>query len=209
MLRQGFGVLGWHCRCEDITDGCISGVMKGRGPSIRAKALSRHKTCAVFFSPLVVQSGVENRSSVTRTVNHATANRSANHRYDLTIGHDSSIRIPMFIGTRAPNQSFGLACAIQGRPRAAPDTSDLWIGCVRSLHPVESHDQFPCRRHFGDSSRSLVAAMYVLVAKFRIVAHHTLCRFHQQHAHEAVALLADGTKPLMPTRTVFSRDQPR
>jgi hypothetical protein len=32
-------------------------------------------------------------------------------------------------------------------------------------------------------------------------------RFHQQHAQKSVALLADRTQSLMPTRTVFSRNQ--
>src|SRR5712692_10853996 len=53
---------------------------------------------------------VEDRSSETLTVNQLSADRSANHRYGLNCDHDSSIRIPVFAGTRAPNQDVGLAC---------------------------------------------------------------------------------------------------
>jgi len=73
---------------------------------------------------------VEDRSSETLAANQFSADRSASHRYGLNLGHDSLMRIPVRTGTRAPNQSFGLACADQRHPRAALDTNDLWIPCV-------------------------------------------------------------------------------
>src|SRR5258708_28974753 len=79
-------------------------------------------------------------------------------------GHDSSIRIPVFAGTRAPNQPFGLSAVAddQRHPRAALDTNDLWIPGIRAQHPVESNRQLPCRRHLGHSFRFPVAAMQIL-----------------------------------------------
>ena len=41
-----------------------------------------------------------------------------------------------------------------------------------------------------------MAAMLILFAKPFITAGHILYRFYQQHAHKAVALLADGPQPL-------------
>jgi len=102
-----------------------------RVPSIRAKALSRHSSSPQCF-PASDLREVEDRSSETLMVNQLSADRSANHRYGLTFGHDSSIRIPVWTGTRAPNQSFGLACADQRHPRAALDTNDLWIPSIRA-----------------------------------------------------------------------------
>ncbi len=46
---------------------------------------------------------------------------STNHRFSPYFGHDSSIRTPICIGTRAPNQHVGLACADQGHPRYHAD----------------------------------------------------------------------------------------
>jgi len=45
-------------------------------------------------------------------------NRFTNHRYGRNVGHDSSIRTPIRIGERAPNQSFGLSAVAndQGPP---------------------------------------------------------------------------------------------
>ena len=51
--------------------------------SIRAKALSRHKTPVQCFSHRVKVRVVEDRSSETLTVNQLSADRSANHRYGL------------------------------------------------------------------------------------------------------------------------------
>src|SRR5712692_11960949 len=88
--------------------------------------------------------------------------------------------LPVFAGTRAPNQSFGLAClprqacADQRHPRAALDTNDLWIRRIRAQHPVESNRQLSCRRHFRHSFRFLVAAMQILVPKSLIVSHRSL-----------------------------------
>jgi hypothetical protein len=85
-------------------------------PSIRTKAVSRHKTPLQCFSHRVTVRVVEYRSSETLTVNQLSANRSANHRYGLNSDHDSSIRIPVLTGTRAPNPPNGLACAGHGHP---------------------------------------------------------------------------------------------
>jgi hypothetical protein len=72
---------------------------------------------------------VEDRNPGTRTLNHSSVDRSTNQRFDLQGDHDSSIRIPTAVGTRAPNQPFGLSAVAGGQrhPRAAPDASDLWI----------------------------------------------------------------------------------
>src|SRR5207249_7467397 len=45
------------------------------------------------------------------------------------------------------------------------------------------------------------------LAKPGIVAHRSLCRFHQQHAQEAIALLADRTQPLPSATRVLARNQ--
>ena len=50
---------------------------------------------------------------------------------------------------RAPNQSFDMAHADQGRPQAALDTGDLWISNILPQHPGESHGQLPGRHCAG------------------------------------------------------------
>jgi len=55
----------------------------GGCPSIRTKTLSRHKSPRQWFSHRVVAREVEDRSSEPVTVNQLSADRSANHRYDL------------------------------------------------------------------------------------------------------------------------------
>ena len=79
---------------------------------------------------------VEDRSSETLAVNQLSAaltNRSFRQpSIRPNRSHDSSIRTPMGIGARAPNQSLGLACADQRHPRAALDTNDLWIAGIRA-----------------------------------------------------------------------------
>src|SRR5258707_8346807 len=125
--------------------------------------------------------------------------------------HDSSIRIPACAGTRAPNQPFDLSITPDdhGHPRAALDTNDPWICRIRSQHPVESNCQLSCRRHLGYSSWLAVTAMQILSAKFRVIPHRALRRFHQQHPQKTIALLADRVQSLMPARTVLPRDQPQ
>src|SRR3989475_12868186 len=109
-------------------------------PSIRAKALSRHKTPEQCFVHRVIARVVEDRSSETLTVNQLSAARLQVVPPTIdtvtNCGHDSSIRIPAFTGTRAPNQHCGLACADQRHPRAALDTNDFWIPGIRAQHPV-------------------------------------------------------------------------
>ncbi len=63
----------------------------------------------------------------------------------------------LLLDARAPNQSFGLACADQGHPRAALVTGDLRIADVLPQHPIESHGQLPGRRHLGHAFRLAVA----------------------------------------------------
>jgi hypothetical protein len=55
--------------------------------------------------------------------------RSTNHRFDRTLGHDSSMRTsrPLPGMRERPINVNGLACADQGHPRAALDTNDCRI----------------------------------------------------------------------------------
>src|SRR5262245_46121482 len=92
------------------------------------------------------------------------------------------------LDAKAPNQSFGLASADQGHPRAALDTNDFWIRSVGAQHPVQSYGQLARRCHLGYSLRLLVTAMQILFAKPGIVTYCHLCRLHQQHAHKTIAL---------------------
>ena len=85
LLRGSLRLLRGHARLFVL----LMGV-----PSIRAKALSRHKTPEQCFVHRVIARVVEDRSSETLTVNQLSADRSANHRYGLNLDHDSSIRIP-------------------------------------------------------------------------------------------------------------------
>ena len=80
---------------------------------------------------------------------------------------------------------------------------------IRAQHPVESNRQLPRRRHLRHSFRFRVAAMQILIPQSRIAAHRYLRRFHQQHPHEPVPLLADRSEPLMSARTVLPRNQPQ
>jgi hypothetical protein len=91
-------------------------ILKLGCPSIRTKALSRRKSPEqCFLHRVVAREKVEDQSSGSLTVNPFSANRSATHRYGLNSDHDSSIRIPIRIGTRAPNQSFGLSAVADAR----------------------------------------------------------------------------------------------
>src|ERR1035438_104796 len=69
------------------------------------------------------------------------------------------------LDARAPNQSCGLACAVQGHPRAALDTNDLRIRRLAAQHPVEPDCQPACRRHLGHPFGLVMAAMLILLAK--------------------------------------------
>ncbi len=74
-------------------------------------------------------------------------------------------------------------------------------------HPVESNRQFPRRCHLRHSFRLPVAAMQIFRTHAGIAAHRNLRRFHQQHPHEAVPLLADRAVPPVFARAVFPRNQ--
>src|SRR5213080_1460874 len=71
------------------------------------------------------------------TVNHSAAERrSTNHRFDLTLGHDSAMRTSRLCGMRErPINSFGLARADQGHPRGllSMRTMSGYGRCVRSI----------------------------------------------------------------------------
>src|SRR5713226_594356 len=151
----------------------------GGRPSIRAKALSRDSSPRQCFShrvPAREGGGPRLWNSHGESFLGET-NRFTNHRYGLNLGHDSSIRIPVSTGTRAPNQSFGLACADQGHPRAALDMNDRWIRRMGAQHPVESYGQLPRRCHFRHPFRLLMTAMQIFRTKLRIVTHSPLRRF--------------------------------
>ena len=49
--------------------------------------------------------------------------------------------------------------------------------------------------------------MQILTAKLGIIPDRHLGRLHQQHAQETIALLGDGTQPLLARRTVFPGNQ--
>src|SRR5262249_61463798 len=89
--------------------------------------------------------------------------RSTTHRFDPTIAAmillcEHPVRK---LDARASNQSFGLASADQGHPRAALDTNDFWIRSVGVQHPVQSYGQLARRCHLGYSLRLLVTAMQI------------------------------------------------
>src|SRR5205823_9730017 len=57
-------------------------------------------------------------------------------RFDLTLGHDSAMRTSRRYGMRErPINSYGLARADQGHPRAALDANDVRIRPLRAQHP--------------------------------------------------------------------------
>jgi len=152
-------------------------------------------------------------------VNHFSANRSTNHRYDLNIGQDSSIRISNCIGKRALNQFFGVALADDRHPQAALDMNNFRIRLLRAQHPVESYSQLSCRCHLRHAFRLVVMSrLQIFPPQLRIAAHRDLRRFHQQHPHKLVAMLAvpimeavqscnqlgDGYCPRLSASTPFS-----
>ena len=67
------------------------------GPSIRTKALSRHKTPVQYFWHRVVarEGGGPRLWKSHGESSLGETNRSTIHRYGLNLGHDSSIRIPI------------------------------------------------------------------------------------------------------------------
>src|ERR1700756_114371 len=124
--------------------------------------------------------------------------RSTNHRFGPTTAMILLFEHPTsMLGARALNQSRGRFLAGQGHPRAALDANDLRIRRVGAKHPEESYSQLARRRHFGYRLRFLMTAMQILIAKPRIVADRCLHRFHQQHTHETVPLLADSAQMLL------------
>ena len=144
-------------------------IRKAGPPSIRTKALSRHTFSEQWFEHRVVAregGGPRLWKSHGESFLGGT-NRSTNHRYGQNGDHDSSMRIPISIGTRAPNQFFGLALADQGHPRAALDLNDLRIPLLRAQHPVESYGQLPCRCHLGYTLGFLGAAVQVFLPHLR------------------------------------------
>src|SRR5436190_4585218 len=106
-----------------------------------------------------------------------------------------------------PINSFGLARADQGHPRAALDANDVRIRPLRAQHPVQSYRQLACRCHLSHRFRLLVTAMQILSTKLGIVTPRDLRRFHQQHAQHAVALLGDRPQLLPSARGVLARNQ--
>ncbi len=111
------------------------------------------------------------------------------------------------LDARAPNQVRGLACAGHGAPRAALVVNDLRIGGVGTQHPVESYRQLAGRCHLGYSLGLAMATVLILLAQSFIAANRRLGRFHQQQAHETVALFADRAQALLATGTVFAWNQ--
>ena len=85
--------------------------------------------------------------------------------------------------------------------------NDLRIRGVGTQHPVESHRQLACRCHLGYSLRLAMATLLILLAQPLIQANRRLRRFHQQQAHETVALFTDRAQPLLAAGTVFTRNQ--
>src|SRR5207245_9843021 len=114
---------------------------------------------------------------------------------------DSAMRTSRRYGMRErPINSFGLARADQGHPRAALDANNGWIRPLRAQHPVQSYRQLARRCHLSHRFRLLVTAMQILSTKLGIVTHRDLRRFHQQHAQHAVALLGDRPQLLPSAR---------
>ena len=75
--------------------------------------------------------------------------RSTNHRFDLTVGHDSSMQASRSVhGMRErPINSYGLACTDQGHPRAALDAN--WAAVAfsrRGYHTSGTAMTRPSRR---------------------------------------------------------------
>src|SRR2546425_9090857 len=122
-------------------------------------------------------------SCLSRSTTDGWPRLSRASRFDLTLGHDSAMRTSRLCGMRErPMNSFGLARADQGHPRAALDANNGWIRSLGTQHPVQSYGQLARRCHFGHRFRLLMTAMQILFAKLGIVAHSGLCGFHQQHA---------------------------
>src|SRR5437870_13123715 len=94
-----------------------------------------------------------------------------------------------------PINSFGLARADQGHPRAALDANNGWIRLLGTQHPVQSYCQLARRCYFGHRFRLGMAAMQILFTKLGIVTYRYLRRLPQQHAHHADALL--GARPYL------------
>ena len=65
------------------------------------------------------------------------------------------------LDARAPNQLSGLACAVQGHPRAALDTNDLRIRRLRAQHPVEPDCQSACRRYLRQEAEFGVGGVVI------------------------------------------------
>src|SRR3989441_2983122 len=147
-------------------------------------------------------------SCLSRSTTDGWPRLSRASRFDLTLGHDSAMRTSRRYGMRErPINSYGLARADQGYPRAALDANDGWIRPLRAQHPVQSYRQLARRCHLSHRFRLLVAAMQILSTKLGIVTHCDLRRFHQQHAQHAVALLGDRPQLLPSARGVLARNQ--
>jgi hypothetical protein len=137
----------------EATSTRLIALLIGGSPSIRTKALSRAHLPSGFATAFFARE-VEDQDSASHpaksapsgtlgnlTLNHFAVDlRSTNHRFGLTINHDSAMRTSRLYGMRErPINSIGLACADQGHPRAALDANDLWIPCLGAQHPVESY----------------------------------------------------------------------
>jgi hypothetical protein len=132
-------------------------------PSIRAKALSRHKTPEQCFVHRVIARVAEDRSTETLTVNQLSAARLQVVPPTIdtvtNCGHDSSIRIPAFTGTRAPNQGNGLSALVGDQGHPLPDNTPHGQNCsicaLGKIHQSEIH-VLPDRKIF---SRILLACI--------------------------------------------------
>src|SRR5207249_8412620 len=78
-------------------------------------------------------------SCLSRSTTDGWPRLSRASRFDLTLGHDSAMRTSRLCGMRErPINSFGLARADQGHPRAALDANNGWIRLLGAQHPVQS-----------------------------------------------------------------------
>ena len=92
------------CGCDVNEFGC---------PSIKTKVLSIRRCALRCFSQRVVAregGGPRLWKSQGQSFPGET-DRFTNHRSGRNLGHDSSMRIPICIGTRAPNQCSGLSAS--------------------------------------------------------------------------------------------------
>src|SRR5215813_8986133 len=105
-----------------------------------------------------------------------------------------------------PINSFGLAFADQGHPRAALDANDCRIRSLGAQHPVQSYGQLTRRCHLGHSLGLLMTAMQIL-CETRDRNALPLSPLPPEAAHKAIALLADRAQPLTSAARVLAGNQ--